>query len=123
MRNIEVPTDTATKFELGDTAADIQRKRGGREQREREREEETAEGGVGGARMEETTHSVDEGVAEKCPRTERSDTEMDTEELYDKTNKHFKERARKECTGRFAHGHKAVCQSVQDLVQIPKDSL
>ena len=28
---------------------------------------------------EETIHSAEEGVAEKHPRTERSDTEMDTE--------------------------------------------
>ena len=29
--------------------------------------------------MEETTHSAEEGVAEKSARTERCDTEMDTE--------------------------------------------
>ena len=36
MRRIEVPTDTPTEFELGDTAADIQRRREKREWRERE---------------------------------------------------------------------------------------
>ena len=46
------------------------RDRGRRRHRREEREE---------ARREETTHSTEEGVAEKCPRTERSDTEMDTE--------------------------------------------
>ena len=35
MSKIEVPTDTATEFELGDTAADIQRKRGEIEQRDK----------------------------------------------------------------------------------------
>ena len=35
VRKIEAPTDTPTKFELGDTAADIQRRREEREQRER----------------------------------------------------------------------------------------
>ena len=36
LRKIEVPTDTSTEFELGDTAPDIQRMREEREQRERE---------------------------------------------------------------------------------------
>ena len=77
---IEIPTDTPTDFELGDTAADLQREREEIEQREREEEarkqqrEKREE-----AMREETTHSAEEGVAEKCPRTERSDTEMDTE--------------------------------------------
>ena len=97
------------------------------------------------ARREETTNSTEEGVAEKCPRTARSDSEMDTEtggdastfqsqsrhkkghitniyltiveaiadfvedhdELYDKTNKHLKDKARKECLWeRFTSSHK-----------------
>ena len=29
--------------------------------------------------MEKTTHSAEEGVTEKCARTDRSNTEMDTE--------------------------------------------
>ena len=36
MRKIEVPTDTPTEFELGDTAADIQRRREKSEARQRE---------------------------------------------------------------------------------------
>ena len=36
VRKIDIPTDTHTEFVLGDTAADIQRRREEREQRERE---------------------------------------------------------------------------------------
>ena len=36
VREIEVPTDGVPEFDLGDTAADIQRRREGREARERE---------------------------------------------------------------------------------------
>ena len=39
VRKIEVPTDTPSGFELGDTAADTQRRREEREQREREETE------------------------------------------------------------------------------------
>ena len=40
-RKIEVPTDSQPQFELGDTAEDIDRKRGDREEREqRERIEQ-----------------------------------------------------------------------------------
>ena len=40
-RNTEVPTDTQPQFELGDTAADIERRRREREERgERERREQ-----------------------------------------------------------------------------------
>ena len=54
---IEVPTDTPTKFELGDTAVDIWRRREEREQREeREREE---------ARRAKTPQSTEEAVAKK----------------------------------------------------------
>ena len=62
---------------MGDTAAYIQRRRKEREAREREeephkqREED---------RREEITHSAKEGVAEKCARTDKSDTIMDTED-------------------------------------------
>ena len=38
MSKIVVPTATPAQFELGDTAADIQRRRKEREQREREQE-------------------------------------------------------------------------------------
>ena len=66
MRKIEVHTDTPTEFELGETAADMQRRREEREQRERE-----------GARRAEIPHSIEEGVAEKIARTESSESEMD----------------------------------------------
>ena len=114
----------------GDMVADIQRRREEREARERgeevqkQREE---------AKRVETMHSAEEGVAKKCARTEKNDTEMDTEagtpqshsrhkighmtnillidsyeeaivdfekdheELYDKTNEHFKDKARTKC--------------------------
>ena len=39
MRKIEVPTDKPARYELGDTAADILRRREEREQREREEAE------------------------------------------------------------------------------------
>ena len=79
MRKIEIPTDTPTEFEFGDTAADIhmrdegeQREKGGRK---------TTEGGEGEeARTEETPQShTEKVVAEKRPRAERSDSKMDTE--------------------------------------------
>ena len=35
VRKIEVPTDTATEFESGDTATDIERRKVEREQKER----------------------------------------------------------------------------------------
>ena len=72
----EVPTDTHPEFELGNTAADIQGRRVEREAREREEE---AQRPREEARREETTHSAEKGVAEKYARTDKSDTEMDTE--------------------------------------------
>ena len=48
MRKIEVPTDTPTEFESGDTATDIQRRREEREQREWGGDRETTEAGAGG---------------------------------------------------------------------------
>ena len=39
MRKIDIPTDTPTEFELGDTAVDIERSMQEREQREREEAE------------------------------------------------------------------------------------
>ena len=74
VRKIEVPTDTPTEFELGDTATDIQRIRG--ESEAREREEETQKQRVEPRRVD-TTHSAEEGVTEKCARTDRSDKEME----------------------------------------------
>ena len=77
---MEIPTDTPTEFELGDTAADIQIRREEREQREREYEaqkqqrEEREE-----ARRAKTTQSqLEDPVAEKRARTERSESEMET---------------------------------------------
>ena len=43
MGKVKVPTDTHTEFELGDTAADIQRRR--EEKEASEREEEAHKGG------------------------------------------------------------------------------
>ena len=90
VRKIEVPTDSVPEFELGDTVADIQRRRQEREARKREeaqqqhqREEE--------ARREEArakkSHPQEEGIA---------DFLKDQEELYDKTSEHFKDKTRKE---------------------------
>ena len=125
VRKIEVPTDTPTELDLGDTAAGIEKQR------------------------EETTHSAEEGMAEKHPRTDKSDTEMDTEGggeagtsqsqsrhkkghitniyltdsdeeaivdfVYDNTNEHFKDTARVEFLWeRFANSCKLsikVCKT------------
>ena len=72
MTKIEAPA----QFELGDMAANIQQRSSEMEERQREEEaqkqsEET--------RREESTHSAEKGVAEKHARTDKSDTEMDTE--------------------------------------------
>ena len=69
MRKIEVPTETPPEFELGDTAADIQRRRQKREQREREEaEKQQEERGRGKARRAETPQEeishTEEGVAD-----------------------------------------------------------
>ena len=80
VRKIAVSTDTPTKFELGDTAADIQRSREEREQREkgdRQRNNRVRRGRV--RRAETLQLHTEEGVAERRPRTERTDSEMDTE--------------------------------------------
>ena len=76
VRRIRVHTDRRTKFELADTASGKQRRReekterggGGRE---------TTEGGVGGSQEETPQQEMEEAVAEKRPRAERS--EMDKE--------------------------------------------
>ena len=62
-RKIEVPTDSVPKFELGDTAADIQRRREQWEAREREDAQQQQQSEEE-ARAEET-HSQQEAVAEK----------------------------------------------------------
>ena len=58
---------------MRDTATDIQR---WREAREREEEAQKQKEKV---RREETTHSAEEGVAEKCARRDRSDRKINTE--------------------------------------------
>ena len=69
VRKIEFPKDNPTELEFADTAADIQGRKEEREQREREE-----------AKRAKTPQSqMEEAVAEKGPRTERSDSEMDTE--------------------------------------------
>ena len=79
VKKIEISTESVPEFELGDTVADIQQRREEREAREmeeaqqqRQREEARREE----ARVEKT-HSQNEGVAEKRPRTERSETETE----------------------------------------------
>ena len=44
------------------------------------------------------------------------------EELYNKTTEHFKDKARKKCLWE-AGSRKLSSESVQDFVQIPKNSL
>ena len=73
MGKIKFPHRAPTDFELGGTAADIQRRGGGER-----------EGGRGTkqrkeASRKENTHSAEKGVAEKRARTNKSDTKMDTE--------------------------------------------
>ena len=63
VREIEVPTDSVPELELGDTVADIQRMREEREAREREEE---AQKQSEEARMEETKHLPEEGMAKKA---------------------------------------------------------
>ena len=85
MRKIEVPKDIPTEFELGYTAADIQRRREETEHREREEAEkqQRKERERKEARRVETpqaeTSQTEEGVAKKKHRTEESESEMDTE--------------------------------------------
>ena len=76
VRQIETPTDSVPEFELGDTVANIQRRREERGTREREeaqqqREEEASRVE---ARAEET-YSQEERLPEKRPRSEKSDIE------------------------------------------------
>ena len=59
VRKIEVPRDTATEFELGDIAPDIQRKREEREQRERESRHRNNRGRTGrGGSQEDRNYTV-----------------------------------------------------------------
>ena len=92
MRKIEVPIDTPADF---NTAADTQRER---EEEAREREEEAQTQWEERQRRkgmrEETTHSAEEGVAEKHARTDNSDKEMDTEGGGETHDKHLPDRLR-----------------------------
>ena len=56
VRKIEVPTDTPTEFELGDTASDMQ---GRKEERDARVWEKEAQKKREEARVEETTHSAE----------------------------------------------------------------
>ena len=76
VRMIEVLKHNPPEFELGNTVTDIQQPR---EQREARKREEKALKQREEAMREETTHSAEEEVAEKRAKTDRSDTEMDTE--------------------------------------------
>ena len=79
VRKIEVPTDSVPEFELGETAADILRRRQDRERPERRRKHSNSNRAGETMRKEargEETHSQEEGVAKK-PRTEKSDTETE----------------------------------------------
>ena len=65
VRKIEIPTDTLTEFELGDTAAAIQRRREEREQREEAEKQQMEEREREETRRAETPQSTEEAVAEK----------------------------------------------------------
>ena len=68
VKKVEVPTDTPTEFELGDTAADIQRRQE-RQQREREAEKQQREENEREKpRRAETPQSTEEAVTEKRPQ-------------------------------------------------------
>ena len=79
VRKIEVPTDTPTEFEQGDTAAG--RGGGKRENRERGRGQKNNRGRrerkSEGRKLD--THRQRMHTLIKMPRTERSKSEMDTE--------------------------------------------
>ena len=77
MRMIEVPTATPTEIDLGDTAANIQRRRQKKEQSEGEKAEkqQREDRERQEARMAVTQQCIEEAVAEKRPRTERSESE------------------------------------------------
>ena len=70
VKKIQIPSQSVTEFELGYTAADIQQRRKEREARERKKEAQKQ-------REDEATHSQEEGVTEKCTRTDKSDTETE----------------------------------------------
>ena len=70
VRNIEVPPDSFSEFELGDTAADIQCRRLKREAREREEAQKQQQREEKARREEarvEETHSQEEELQKKVP--------------------------------------------------------
>ena len=116
-RKIEVPADTQPQFELGDTAADIERRRrereereeraGGEGQREDGEREESPERGEKRVRTDtgtdvESTQSRQKKGQMKSIFLSDSDEEAivefikQHEELYDKTNDSFKDKQKKE---------------------------
>ena len=68
-RQIEVPTDTQPKFELGDTAEDIERRRREREERERAEQDERERRRIERERREESRERTEK----------RAQTDMDTD--------------------------------------------
>ena len=114
-RKIEVPRDTQPQFELGDTAADIQKKRREREERderkrikqeERDKERMERERGKRAQKEErgdvESTQSRQKKGQMKSILLSGSDEEDIVEfvkqykELYDTTNDSFKDKQKKE---------------------------
>ena len=120
-RKIEVPTDTQPKFELGDTAEDIERRRREREERDererieqeerdrermgRERREESQERGEKRAQTDmdtdvESTQSRQKGQMKSILSDSDEEAIVEfvkqDEELYDKTNYSFKDKQKKE---------------------------
>ena len=83
MRKIKVATDTPTEYELGDTAADIQKMRKERKQREREEAgKQQREKQVEARKSENSQDTLQMKKTvdpKKRPRTKRSEIEMDTE--------------------------------------------
>ena len=121
-RKIEVLADIQLQFELGDTAADIERRRGGSEERdererieqeERDRErmererEESPERGEKRVRTDTDTDAESTQSRQKKGQIKSiflSDSDEEAivefvkqhEELYDKTNDSFKDKQKKE---------------------------
>ena len=76
MSKIKVPIDPPTESELGDTPPDIQRRENREEaDKQQRRKRRKPEGRI----LHNRIFQTEETVAEKRPRTERSESEMDTE--------------------------------------------
>ena len=98
---IEVRRDKSTESELGDKAADRREKR---EQRERGGRQKYNIGRRGGKPVWWKLHSHTEGVVQKRPRTERSDSEI---------NEHFNDKTRKGFPRERIASSRNVCESMQ----------